>query len=87
MNYSDKPEMCRVDFWRESGKWYTTEAVEWIGNGFAEDAPRIHEQFEASLREHFGNNPRLVGMRATCLEPYHKYEHPISLMVKDWTKT
>jgi hypothetical protein len=83
-HYSDRPESCRVDFWRDTGKWYTTEAVVWIGNGFDPEAPDIHSQFHTSLAKHFGDEPRLVGMRATCLEPYHKYSHPISVIVKNY---
>jgi len=76
--------MCRVDFWKESGKWYTTEAVEFGPQGFDGDAPLIHDCFREYLIKHFGK-PRLVGMRATCLEPYHKNSHPISLVIKeDW---
>jgi len=26
-HYSNDPAMVRVDFWKTSGKWYTTEAV------------------------------------------------------------
>ena len=84
-NYTDNPAMVRVDFWRPSGKWYTTEAVEWAGNGFLDDAPPIHRQFKTSLREHFKDSPgRLSGMDATCLEPYHKNSHPIQIKAGSW---
>lgn len=52
-NYTDDPTMVRVDFWKSSGKWYTTEAVKWVGNGFSDDAKLIHEQFKVSLIDHF----------------------------------
>lgn len=83
-NYSDSEASCRVDFWKESGKWYTTEAVKWVGNGFTHNPPLLHEQFHDSLKAHFKGKSRLVGMRATCLEPYHKHSHPISVIVKDY---
>ena len=71
--YSDNPAMVRVDFFKESGKWYTTEAVEWLDyNG------EIFAAFEASLRHHLGD--RLRGMWAICVEPYHARAFP--LMVK-----
>lgn len=83
-HYSDNPNSVRVDFWKESGKWYTTEAVTWIGPWKAEGAPPIHDQFHHSLAKHFGDKPRLVGMRATCLDPYHEYSHPISVIVRNY---
>ena len=84
-HYSDDPAMVRVDFFRPTGKWYTDEAVKWIGNGFTEDAPLIHEQFKNSLRNHFKDTPdRLSDMDAICLEPYHKHSHSIQLKAGRW---
>lgn len=97
-HYSDDPAMVRVDFWKESGKWYATEAVKWIGPYFGSKessekfkAPHglIHDGFLASLRAHLkptspGNTRlRYSGMRATCLEPYHEHTHPISVIVPE----
>ena len=31
MGYSEDETMVRVDFFKPSGKWYTTEAVKWTG--------------------------------------------------------
>jgi len=77
--YSADDSMVRVDFFKESGKWYMTEAVKFID--YARDD--IQAAFRDSLREHFKDNPsRLKGMTAVCLEPYHKWAHP--LMIKDW---
>lgn len=81
-HYSDDPAMVRVDFWKPSGKWYDTEAVKWIGNGFTVDAPLIHDQFKESLRQHLGD--RLSEMDATCLHPYHKNSHPIQIKAGGW---
>ena len=72
--YSDDPAMVRVDFFKDSGKWYTTEAVRWIGY----DNPDIFGAFEESLAAHLKG--RLVGMWAVCAEPYHPRAFP--LMVK-----
>ena len=68
----------RVDFWKESGKWYETEMVEWL-----KDGELIHDQFKASLKAHLRENGRfrLSDMRATCLEPDHTHSHPISTIV------
>ena len=83
MGYIDKPEMVRVDFFRPSGKWYTTEAVEWLYYGNEPNLPEnylIVEIFHASLRKHFEKTPgRLIGMVAVCLEPYYKHAHPVMI--------
>ena len=54
-NYTNDPAMVRVDFWKKSGKWYDTESIKWIGNGFADDADLIYDQFKISLRESLGD--------------------------------
>jgi hypothetical protein len=74
MGYSDDESMVRVDFFRKSGKWYTTEAVKWTGGW---DNVSIHDAFKKSLRDHLGD--RLSDMNAVCLHPYHRYAHPLWL--------
>ena len=74
MGYSDRDSVVRVDFFKQSGKWYTTEAVEWIGyDGL------IFEEFKRSLWRHLQG--RLSEMWAVCLEPYNKYAHPLMVRV------
>jgi len=74
MNYSDKNNSVRVDFFRPSGKWYTTEAVLW-------DEPfkggLIHNVFHSVLKRHLKG--RMSGMWALCLEPYHEHAFPLML--------
>ena len=79
MGYHEDDSMVRVDFFKPSGKWYTTEAVRWTGSYDGE----IHVAFERSLLKHFGGEVRMSGMTAICLEPYHKHAHPISLIVNE----
>lgn len=82
-NYIEDPSSCRVDFFKESGKWYTTEAVKFVGAWAGSTDNLIHDAFRRSLREHFKDRPdRLQGMTAVCLEPYHEHSHP--LMVRSW---
>lgn len=81
-HYSDNPSKCRVDFFKESGKWYCTEAVVFVKGTYK--GTLIHDAFRTSLREHFKGESRLAGMRAVCLEPYHEHSHPISLIVPDF---
>lgn len=74
----------RVDFFKSSGKWYTTEWIKWtgpyygsFGNGeLKRPAALIHDAFMISLHD-FAHYPG--GMRAVCLEPYHEHAHPISV--------
>ena len=75
-NYSDKPTSVRVDFFRSTGKWYTTEAVLFDDKTYR--TVSIHDAFNDALRKHLCG--RLRGCWAVCLEPYHEQEHP--LMVK-----
>ncbi len=95
-HYSDDPAMVRVDFWKSSGKWYTTEAVKWSGKWHGsikdgictqQETQYIFDAFAQSLREYFKDNPdRLSDMDATCLEPYHEHSHPIQLKAGSWNK-
>lgn len=85
-NYSDNPAMVRVDFFKTSGKWYTTEAVKWTGD-WKSFSSLIHEGFKKSLQNHFELAPnRLSNMDAICLEPYHEYAHPIQIKNGGWIK-
>lgn len=82
MNYSTKPHSVRVDFFKPSGKWYTTEAVlfPWWS---AEDGS-IHEVVEAALEKHLREEAgwlRLEGMIAVCIDPHHEHAHPIMMLV------
>lgn len=74
-HYSDSPSMVRVDFFKPSGKWYTTEAMEWLYLSTMD----IHDVFAHSLEAHLGG--RLRGMTAVCLEPSHEHAHPLMIQV------
>lgn len=75
-NYSSNPGSVRVDFFKESGKWYATEAVD-MGPYYNMDF--LHDAFARALWTHLEG--RLDGMLAVCLQPYHKHSHPIMLRV------
>lgn len=93
MGFSAEEDMVRVDFFKQSGKWYTTEAVKWTGDYWV-DRPNgmstkrgelIHKAFIHSLRDHFEDCPsRLAGMDAVCLNPYHEHSHPIMCKNGGW---
>lgn len=75
--YSDDPCMCRVDFFKPSGKWYDSVAVSFEG---LYDTPLIHDAFREALER-----AKLMrrGFRAVCLEPYHQHSHPIMLTIPE----
>lgn len=85
-HYSNNPADVRVDFFRLSGKWYTTESVRWTGE-WEGSKQLIHDAFAQSLRDHFKDTPmRLSNTDAICLEPYHEYSHPIQIKSGGWNK-
>ena len=77
-NYIEDESSCRVDFFKPSGKWYTTIAVkfkdeDWKGEG----GIGPHEGLKNAIGD---SNNGLSGMTAICLEPYHEWSHPISIV-------
>jgi hypothetical protein len=85
-NYSDDADSVRVDFFKKSGKWYTTEAVKWTG-GYKDVL--IHRAYAKSLLEHLTTHDgrlRLDDMVAICLEPYHEHSCPMMMNVADAKK-
>lgn len=80
-NFSVEENMVRVDFFKQSGRWYTVEAVRWTGNfdGCIIDA------FKQSLRDHFKDRSTAYqDMDAVCLHPYHIHSHPLCLRNGSW---
>lgn len=89
-NYTDKANSVRVDFFRASGKWYVTDAVEWLTyeGSPAKGGKLIHDAFAEALVTHLRGEPnvgrtRLEDMTAVCLDPYHEHAHPLMMTVKD----
>lgn len=86
-HYSDNANSVRVDFFKPTGKWYTTEAVTWIDDDYAD--VDIHTAFNRALNNLLwnpsgqGNRLRYSGMIAVCLEPYHEHAHPLSVRLPD----
>ncbi len=85
MGYSYEPWMCRVDFFKPSGKWNESVAVSFEGlySQSGSEAKKhgvitIHDCFRIALKKAIGD--RHIGQTAVCLEPYHEHSHP--LMIK-----
>jgi hypothetical protein len=81
MGYSTDPEMVRVDFFKQSGKWYCTEAVRF----YQYNESDIMYAFARALQEHMGGDTeRLSDMDAVCLHPYHKHAYPLMMKHGEW---
>ena len=75
-NYSASPNDCRVDFFKPSGKWYSTESIEFHSNDYhshPSDALKI------ALLKHL--NGRMSGMTAVCLHPYVENQFPVMVQL------
>ncbi len=94
MNYSDDPSSVRVDFFKPSGKWYATEAVEMEAYFATRESPGaqhsagpyalIHDAFRLALVKQLrtpDGRLRYAGMWAVCLYPYHEHAHPQMMLV------
>lgn len=83
MGYSENPADVRVDFFKESGKWYATEAVRWAGKWKQEEQP-LYLAFEQTLRDHLKTESgyRYKDMFAVCLHPCHENAYPQMIRVK-----
>jgi hypothetical protein len=90
MGYTTDDSCVRVDFFKPSGKWYTTESVTWTGPyegdiifSFAKSL-LDHLKFRETDRKHQHPshvNVRLSGLTAVCLDPYHQHSFPLMLEV------
>ena len=77
-NYSEDKNTCRVDFFKPSGKWYTTLAIKFRGKDWkGEGGITPHEALKNALSD---ANVGLEEMTAICLEPYHEYSHPLHII-------
>ncbi len=94
-HYSDDSSSVRVDFFKSSGKWYTTEAVKWIGK--FETHTLVNEEFTESVWEHLKSTTsqkefnkgrvRLLDMVAVCIDLYHPHSFPLMMQVEDMLRT
>ena len=76
-NYSDNPGMVRVDFFKPSGKWYMTEALDMYD--FWDCGITPHDAVIAAL-EKSGRN--LTHFTRVVLEPYHRSAYPVMLVAE-----
>lgn len=87
-HYSDDPRKCRVDFFKDTGNFYVTEAVTFQPKWHTE--PNLRKVFLKALKRHLKKGedslrqtPRLGGMTAVCLEPDVSNPVPILIVVPE----
>lgn len=84
MNYSNEESACRIDFFKPSGKWYTTAAIR-----MEYESTENHLGIIAALRADPGQFRmpdgafRFAGMWAVVIDPFHKHAHPQMFVVPD----
>lgn len=83
MGFDVNENMVRVDLWKPSGKWKYTISLKWYP--FSSKIESIHEIFRRCMNEQYPG--KFEGLRATCLEPYCEYSHPISIIIGEENET
>jgi len=78
MGYDNRSNMIRVDFFKPSGKYCTTEAVDMLS---AHDEPDLERATLTCIENHLKG--RLRGMTAVVLEPYHINPYPLMLKIPE----
>lgn len=73
MGYNAQDSFVRVDRFKPNGKWYDTFAID-MGEFYND--PFIHDALKKAI---IGAGVNIDGYRIVCLEPYHKYAHPVML--------
>lgn len=71
-HYADNPGMVRVDYFKDSGKWYMTEAHD-MSEFYNE--PSIHDAVRKTLER---DGRWLPHFTIVVLKPYHQHAHPVS---------
>lgn len=77
MNYSQNKHDVRVDFFKESGKWYATESISWEGWYSEPDIFKAFAQVLGSALIQEDGTFRYGSLKAVCLEPYHFSDIPL----------
>jgi hypothetical protein len=76
-NFSINPGMVRVDYFKDSGKWYMTEEHDMSGHwddAFVQDAVRRTLKEAGRWLPHF---------TMVVLEPYHRSAFPVMFVAND----
>lgn len=80
MHYSNNPGKVRVDYFKPSGKWYETLEVDMTGYY---DAWNVREAVRLAVTHQY-ESFSFDDWTVVCLEPYHKFSHPVMFKAKDF---
>lgn len=82
--FSLDPKQVRVDFFREGGKWYATEAIVFNPQNYDEHpTTALLRALVPRLWMPVDNRMRFSGMWAVCLHPYVNHNFPIMVKVPE----
>lgn len=85
-NYSENGASCRFEFFKASGKWYMTEAVDMTGFYNIDIGPRDGVIAAWVKRcESLGREPH-DDFHIVVSEPYHKNAYPVMLVAGTYAK-
>lgn len=73
MGFHENPAMVRVDYFREGGKWYMTEALD-MGGVFDSGAVGSQAAVKAAIKRAGRSD---IGMIAVVLEPHCRLSYPV----------
>jgi hypothetical protein len=77
-NYVDDPYSCRIDIFKPSGRWYSTESIRFREDDYFNKD--IFKAFKNALDDYnikdYGD-----GYFVVCLDPYHENSHPLHMII------
>lgn len=82
-HYSVNPGHVRVDFFKPSGKWHMTDAVDMSGVYHVSNPATA---LGLALEKHFRHSNGIMGLAkltAVCLDPYCTNSFPVLGLVED----
>jgi hypothetical protein len=83
MGYSDNDGMVRVDYFKPTGKWYMTEAIDMSSHWQDVD---MFKAIELSLDESRPDRSARwwKSFTVVVLEPYHVNSYPVMFVGESW---
>lgn len=81
-HFTVQPNMVRADFYKPSGKWYMTEAIDMNDGYLDNDIHRAVQRALAKLRPELPEN-WYNGFTVVVQEPYHKNAYPVMLIAEE----
>ena len=77
-NYSENPGSCEIVYFKPSGKYYMTEAID-MSDEY--DTLSIHDAVRNAIVKARGSD--MAHFTRVVLEPYHRNAYPIMLVAEE----